>query len=105
MFAANMSGTEWMDPLRVALLMKAQPSHTAEAGIVAYFDKLIQQVGCLVEGSCRLSKEILPEAIFLAVKIRNQQSLKQSFEKVSTYEQVSPDLAKELLQVIEADAD
>ena len=101
MFAASSPSTEWLGVLRIALMMKAKAEQNVPQRIGAYFDTLVSQVRCLAGEQCILSKETLPEAIRLAIIVKEQAPLRTSFNGVQNYESITPGVAWELLTAID----
>ena len=105
MLAAETPTSEWFGVFEIALILAADENKDVPEDLRRYFNTIINQTKCLIENRCSDEISLLPEAIDLAYRVKDENVLKDNFYKIENIENITPVVAKEVLSAIEMYAD
>jgi hypothetical protein len=95
--AAPAEDARILEVFRLALAMVGQGKSDIPPQLVSYFDTVLEQARRLSTDPKSVSSPIMPEAIQLALELRDFKSFRDAVDGITTLSAVSPSQANEVL--------
>lgn len=92
-----------LEAIKIALHLKITETDSTPQtqDLVEYFDDVITHTKGLLDKKIKIDSDVEPEAITLALKIKNQPELLEILNKIPKYKSLTPEIAKMALRIIE----
>lgn len=102
MFAAMPSDSDrQLEFFRLALLMINRGASDLPAPLCLHFDRVLQQARLLLADPQRISPEVMPQAVHLAIDLQTVEGLNEALSGVHRIGDVSPEIAHKVLRSLE----
>lgn len=100
--ATSTQSRDSLELVRLALLMISTGNQNISEPLKTYCGQVMAQAREVVDNPSRIDAGILPEAIDLALEIRESEGLTAEMGRFTSMDNVTPVLAKEILTNMEA---
>lgn len=101
MLAAAQNDPYEMELFRLTLSLISKEEENIPSKLQKYLEKIINQAQNLAKNPTSINKNILPEAIDLALEMRLHENVSQQINHLSNYASITPYIARELLSTME----
>jgi len=100
MLAATPKNPNRANLFRLVLTLSSNRNDTPQT-LVDYFDEVLLQARAISERHFDFSKEIIPEAIDIAVELKSNDIFSCELKTIDSYRKLTPELAASLLRHLE----